>query len=49
MAQKTQEVRSLKGLMFTWATNCFLELIGDRNNLDRAIAEQEQSQDITQP
>ena len=49
MAQKTQEVRSLKGLMFTWATNCFLELIGDRNNLDRAIEEQEQSQDITQP
>lgn len=49
MAQKTQEVRSLKGLMFTWATNCFKELISDRNSLDRAIAEQNQSQDITQP
>lgn len=48
MAQKTQKVDSLKGLMFVWCTNCFKELINDRNTIEAIFQEQKESQDITQ-
>lgn len=48
MAQKTQKVDSLKGLMFVWSTKCFKELINDRNTIETLFQEQKESQDITQ-
>lgn len=47
MAQKTQKVDSLKGLMFVWSTNCFKELINDRNTIERVFQDQRKAEDIT--
>lgn len=47
MAQKTQKVKSLKGLMFTWATNCFMELINDRNTIESHFQESLTNHDVT--
>ena len=47
MAQKTQKVKSLKGLMFSWATNCFMELINDRNTIERHFQESLANHDVT--
>ena len=48
MAQKTQKVSSLKGLMFTWSTNCFVELINDRNTIESLFQQSIANQDVTQ-
>lgn len=48
MAQKTQKVDSLNGLMFSWSTNCFRELINHRNTIEALFQQQKESQDITQ-
>lgn len=48
MTQKTQKVTSLKGLMFSWSTKCFVEIINDKITID-TISDQEQlPKDITQ-
>lgn len=44
MAQKTQKIDRLKGLMFSWSTNCFIELINDRNTIERVFQEQKQAE-----
>ncbi|WP_137665500.1 replication initiator protein A [Enterococcus hulanensis] len=37
MTQKTETVKNLKGLMFVWSTNCFLELINEKCRIDELI------------
>lgn len=41
MTQKTEKVKSLKGLMFVYTTNCFMELISERGKIDRLIEAQQ--------
>ena len=41
MTQKTESVKSLSGLMFTWATTCFKEVIRQKRNLDQLAGSNE--------